>query len=512
TGNTLFLFVQTHGVINLNKSVILPADSTVIIIPKNLLTPGINHLTLFSIAGRPVIEKLIYTPQEIAAAPEIDVVSVSGTRQEIALDFENQSPDRHFDKFSISVSAAGERTFPGIDDYMVFGSEFGQIPDDLYKALSDGTPTDSLSMMMEGLKSSWIDWNTILSGEYPLTRYSREASAHSVYGRLLNRTTQAPDPGQVLFLSLPGKKAVFRYATTDQDGYFSFQVPVDQNYRDMVIQPEDDKRNNSIRLESPYPEKYPLLAAAGSEVKTYESASASLLAVNYQVMKIYGSEQLPDNEAPVSFTRGDYRFYGKPDIELVLDDYIKLPVMHEVFFELMPGVFMKEKKGVYEISVFDPVENRPFEKPPLLFVDGVVVKDPGVIAGLDPELVERIDAVKSRYFVGEYLFLGLVNVITKARDFSNVPLPDQAVRLAYQTYGPVKGFSAPDYTDLTKKESRIPDFRNTLYWNPSVKTGNDGNAQVRFWTSDFRSAYEVTIQGVSEKGELFSFRKSIKVQ
>ncbi len=512
TGNTLFLFVQTHGVINLNKSVILPADSTVIIIPKNLLTPGINHLTLFSIAGRPVIEKLIYTPQEIAAAPEIDVVSVSGTRQEIALDFENQSPDRHFDKFSISVSAAGERTFPGIDDYMVFGSEFGQIPDDLYKALSDGTPTDSLSMMMEGLKSSWIDWNTILSGEYPLTRYSREASAHSVYGRLLNRTTQAPDPGQVLFLSLPGKNAVFRYATTDQDGYFSFQVPVDQNYRDMVIQPEDDKRNNSIRLESPFPEKYPLLAAAGSEVKTYESASASLLAVNYQVMKIYGSEQLPDNEAPVSFTRGDYRFYGKPDIELVLDDYIKLPVMHEVFFELMPGVFMKEKKGVYEISVFDPVENRPFDKPPLLFVDGVVVKDPGVIAGLDPELVERIDAVKSRYFVGEYLFLGLVNVITKAGDFSNVPLPDQAVRLAYQTYGPVKGFSAPDYTDLTKKESRIPDFRNTLYWNPSVKTGNDGNAQVRFWTSDFRSAYEVTIQGVSEKGELFSFRKSIKVQ
>jgi hypothetical protein len=43
-------------------------------------------------------------------------------------------------------------------------------------------------------------------------------------------------------------------------------------------------------------------------------------------------------------------------------------------------------------------------------------------------------------------------------------------------------------------------------------TGNNGNASVRFWTSDFRSAFEVTIQGVSEKGELFSFRKIIKVQ
>ena len=59
-------------------------------------------------------------------------------------------------------------------------------------------------------------------------------------------------------------------------------------------------------------------------------------------MKIYGSEQMTENEAPISFTRSDYRFYGKPDIELVLEDYIKLPVMHEVFFELMPGVFMKD--------------------------------------------------------------------------------------------------------------------------------------------------------------------------
>lgn len=514
TGNTLFLFVQTHGVINLNKSVSLPADSTVITIPKSILPPGINHLTLFSNAGRPVIEKLIFTPGEgePMVSPEIEIASVAGTRQEIAVDIGHNSPDRSFTRLSISVSAAGERTFPGMDDYMVFGSEFGQIPDELYKALSDGIPPDSVSLMMEGLKSSWIDWSTILSDKYPLTRYNRETSAHYVYGRLLNRTTQVPDPGQVLFLSVPGKKAAFRYAITDQDGYFSFQLPVDMNYRDLVIQPEDNERNNSIRLESPFPEKYPLLAPASSGMPSYESASASLEAVNYQVMKIFGSEQMPENQAPVSFTRSNYRFYGKPDIELVLADYIKLPVMREVFFELMPGVFMKEKKGIYEISVFDPVDNRPFEKPPLLFVDGVVVKDPGVIAGLDPELVERIDAVKSRYFVGEYLFLGLVNVITKAGDFSNVPLPEQAVRLSWQAFGPVKSFSSPEYTDLIKKESRIPDFRNTLYWNPSVHTGNSGNTSVRFWASDFRSDYEVTIQGVSEKGELFSFRKRIKVE
>ena len=40
------------------------------------------------------------------------------------------------------------------------------------------------------------------------------------------------------------------------------------------------------------------------------------------------------------------RFYGKPDIEIIMADYIKLPVMQEVFFELLPGVSLKRKSPV----------------------------------------------------------------------------------------------------------------------------------------------------------------------
>ena len=38
------------------------------------------------------------------------------------------------------------------------------------------------------------------------------------------------------------------------------------------------------------------------------------------------------------------RFYGQPDIELVLSDYISLPVMNEIFFELLPGVSTEKEK------------------------------------------------------------------------------------------------------------------------------------------------------------------------
>jgi hypothetical protein len=238
----------------------------------------------------------------------------------------------------------------------------------------------------------------------------------------------------------------------------------------------------------------------------------SKLAVNYQVMKIYGSDQLPGKTSPVVFTGGSKRFYGKPDIELVMDDYIKLPVMPEVFFELIPGVFMRKKKEKYEITIADPVENKVYDQPPILFIDGVVVRDPDIIANLDPELVEKIDAIKSRYFVGDYLFYGLVNVITRAGDFSNITLPDYAVRLPYRVTEAADSFLSPDYSSLERRKSHIPDFRNTLYWNPSVRPGNDGKSEVEFWTSDSRSDYEINVQGFSSDGIPVSARKIIKVR
>jgi hypothetical protein len=141
-----------------------------------------------------------------------------------------------------------------------------------------------------------------------------------------------------------------------------------------------------------------------------------------------------------------------------------------------------------------------------------VIKEAAIIANLDPELVEKVDAIKSRYFVGEYLFYGLVNVITRAGDFSNVTLPDYAVRLPYRVTEPVNFFSSPDYSLQDKKLSRIPDFRNTLYWNATVRTDKLGKGEVEFWTSDFKSDYEINIQGITGDGEPISFRKIIKVQ
>jgi hypothetical protein len=513
-GNSCFLFVQTHGVINYKSFVGLSGDISRIEIPRNQLIPGINHITLFNASGKPVKEQFIYTPMK--ETNSLTIVSPDSFKSRdkilVGVDIGNKSAsEADSPDFSISVAPAGNNMFPDIDDYMIFGSEFGVLPDEILTSDLDDIPANAFDSILSRIKSNWINWNTILSGNFPLLKYRKEAENHFIYGRLINRNSQVPDGDQYLFLSMPGKNATFQYAKTDESGNFVFTILLDNKIKDLIIQPEETNRNNIIKIETSFSEKYPEFVPVKDNSAGRLTQDVSKLGINYQVMKIYRSDEITEKSAPLVFTGGSQRFYGKPDIELIMDDYIKLPVMQEVFFELLPGVFLKKKKAEYEITIADPVENRVYDKPPLLLIDGVVIKDPAVIANLDPELVEKIDAVKSRYFIGEYMFYGLVNVITRAGDFSNVTLPDYAVRLPYRITEPVSIFSSPDYSLQEKRQSRIPDFRNTLYWNSSVEPDKDGRASVGFWCSDIDSEYEISIQGFTGTGMPVSAKKNFRL-
>jgi hypothetical protein len=234
--------------------------------------------------------------------------------------------------------------------------------------------------------------------------------------------------------------------------------------------------------------------------------------VNYQVRKIYGVTDRKGQLDPVFPPLKPIRFYGKPDIELIMADYIKLPVMEEVFFELLPHVSLKKRKSSYEIFITDRIDDTQYITSPCLLIDGVIIKDPSLIINLDPEIVEKIDVVKEKYFVGRYLFPGVINVITKAGDFSYVPLPGYMIRLPYRVIEPVWSFFSPDYSSAEMRNSRIPDYRNTLYWNSSVKPDKDGKARIEFWSSDNKSDYVINIQGITQEGKIISLHKTFKVQ
>jgi len=512
-----YLFIQTHGIININERIDLLPGNTKVAVPKKTLTPGINHITLFNDIGRPFLERYVLTPPENKQQLSVESYISSKPRSKAAVEIvpeEMYLPSFSGTNLSIAITPV---SFPGksinLADYLIFGSEFGIIPEQFYGRKISEIDTDSLEEFLGNIKSKWIDWEVILSGNLPKIKYLPENENHYITGRLINRESLAPARNEYLFISSPGKNAQFMYDRTDDNGDFSFPVPLSRNkINDIIIQPERADSGIAVNIATSFSELY-FSVGPDSLIKSFEIPGyLSKMSVNYQLNKIYGSSsavEIPDTAELLTVQKN---FYGKTDLRLILDDYIKLPVMEEVFFELVPGVNMRRDKSGYEVSILDPVDKRKYNMPPGLFIDGIKVNDATVLADLDPELAEQIDVVLDKYIVGEYLFHGIVNVITKAGNFSNVDLPEGAVRLNYRLTDPAYSFVSPDYSTEGKKRSRIPDLRNTLYWNPSVVPGDDDKIRIEFWTPDYSTDYLIDIQSITPEGKPLSCKKIIKAE
>ncbi len=408
-----------------------------------------------------------------------------GIREKVVLDFRLSNSGKASGQdgdLSISVSPAGSDPAPDISEYLVHGSKGGR-----------------------------MGRNTPLTDDFPDLIYEAEKEYHFIRGQLLDRSGQGLAAGRYMFLSIPGKDAVFQYSLTDDEGRFVFSLPLIEGISDLIIQAENPGPDDVIRIE---PSFSGILPSSGPVPASTASSGSHIVkwGINYQLTRIFGADSVLPPLIPSVPAREVKRFYGKPETELFLKDYIELPVMEEVFYELLEGIQLRKRKTGYEITMTDPVYNRPYEKPPVMFIDGVVVSDPSVIALLEPSGVEKIDMIRSRYVVGDYLFFGLVNVITGTGDFRSVVLPDYAVRLPYTIFDPVPGFWSPSYPDQESRQSRIPDLRNTLYWNPSVKPASDGRFRIEFWSSDYVTDYRINIQGVDSKGEPVSFRTLLRAK
>jgi hypothetical protein len=516
--NLFYLFIQTHGKTNHVSSERITDEPTKISIPKNLLIPGINQITLFNFKGQPVCERYIYTPEKRNNLLSIHVADSCRTRSKVSLELNiegSMAVGPNSTNLIISVAPVTSRKGNiGLSEYMIFGSEFGLLPERIIKGRKiDELPRELMDSLLLNIKSNWMDWRSILSDTLPEFKFKVEREDHFLSGMFFTSNHQLARAGELLLLSTPGKVPIFQYARTNNEAKFTFNIPVGAEVQDLIIQPDDISKNYGIYLESSFSDKYLASEIRVDSIRKPMPSYLSKMGVNYQVGKIYGFSSVGTPFMSPSLSPiNSKRFYGKPDEEIIMKDWAKLPLMEEVFFEIVPQVKLKKSGANYEMLLVDPLGKIRYDTPPVLMIDGVIIKDPGIIANLDPENVEKIDVVKKQYMVGDYLFNGIVNVITNSGDFGNVVVPPYAINLQYQVIDSVYTFKSPDYSSPEMNNRHEPDFRNTLYWNPSVKPGKDGKAKIEFWTSDIAGDYEVKVQGISSEGKIFNTNKIIKVK
>ncbi len=74
-------------------------------------------------------------------------------------------------------------------------------------------------------------------------------------------------------------------------------------------------------------------------------------------------------------------------------------------------------------------------------------------------------------------------------------------------------FYSPTYETIEQQNSKIPDLRSTIYWNPSVSTDSRGIAHLTFYSADLPSQYGIILEGVSSLGHLiYSSSQTVDIE
>lgn len=496
--NVFYLVVQTRGNIDYATRILIKASEARILISREHFAAGINQITIFNASGKPLTEKLTFTPPVSTESYGIQSKNSFTTRDDIELNIIPGIPQDS--RFSISAAPLSD-TSEGlnIEDYLIFGSEFNSEEGIVSWNSLIGKSMNQADSILSGLSSRWIRWQDIVSGIFPEPRYSLENEYNLLSGNIEDGNMDT------VLLCFPGTLPWFQYSIADEKGYFTFKLHIDEQLHDLILMSNgtSDKR---ISIESSFPSIYMNNNYNSLTREDILPENFSKMGINFQVMKIFGVSVKNDSVA-IEYSRKPVSFYGQPQNEIRLSDFVELPTMSEIFLELIPDVSLRQKRSGHEILITRRINDKRFVLYPTLMIDGVVIRNASEIAGISPDLVEKIDVVKNKYLVGDYLFDGIVNVITKAADFSCIPMPANIVRSGYRVAEPVPDFVAPGYSGNAVRNSRIPDYRNTLYWSPS-----SGENMIEFRSSDNKMKYLINIQGVTGEGKPFSIRKTISVE
>jgi hypothetical protein len=374
-------------------------------------------------------------------------------------------------------------------------------------ALSDAMPDIHINNFLlsrsEVRPTPDFDWTHIIRQPVQAIHFPRETEGITIKGKLFYPDGQ-PVAQQRVILSVAGTETWFQYDYTQENGSFHLLIERVFGEKNVVIQAPEmeepyqivlDEAKNHIQL--PTLQILPHLDEQALEDFIRQCRQR----VKIDDMYAFYQQDTADNIQQKKRQSAPFRFYGVPNVELYLEDYIALPNMEEVCRELLPGVQLKIDGNDYDFNVFD-VRTRTFlPDEPSLFVDGVLVFDKAQVVNFPPENIEKIETINRRTFYGDFPFNGVVSIFTIAGNQYESMLPQEALQTTLSFYDKPESFATVSHQT---SDSHTPDLRSLLYWNPDVKFNEEGKATLTYVHSDETGTFEIVVEGITADGQPFS--------
>ncbi len=495
----VYTFIHARQVIAIAEAKYIKNGVATFTVSKQDLPEGINQITIFDGNLKPLCERLYFKNPESTFAIDLktDQTQYSNRRRvRVDLHASGKAPDLSVAVYK--VDSIFTETGSSITDYFSLTSDLkGTIESPEYYRSNDALVKEAIDNLM--LTHGWrrFQWNDVIANKYPAVNFLPEYRGHIVKGMVRNADGSIAK-GILTYAAAPGKITRLYGSRSNDKGEVYYEMQKSSGSATIVLQ-TNPKRDSTHRIEilSPFASDFAAIAIPPLRLSSNHAQALLDRSVALQVQDVYYRDQF---EKLASREADSSAFYGPPDEKYILDAFTRFPVMEEVMREYVPGVMVRIRKDGFHFMVIDHVHKDVFNDMPLIMLDGVPIFDEDEIMAFSPLKVRKLEVITRRYYLGPLSFPGIVSYTTYQGDLGGFQLNPKSVKMNYEGLQLQREFYLPRYESQQQRQSRMPDQRTLLYWNPSAVTNADGSLQLEFYTSDQSGNFRIVVEGMTADG------------
>lgn len=338
-------------------------------------------------------------------------------------------------------------------------------------------------------------------------------SGVSISGTVLN-AEQEPVVYATLHFSLLGESPDYFASISDEYGRFIFTTPAGWGQQEFFVTPQTINGSAlEVRIDQEYDSHALPLPWDKFQLSESQKELARKTALNMQLSRAF-VPGMPLEEASMKKTsvEKDIPFYGTRVKQLLIDDYVRLPNLEEVFINLVPDVQFYRKKGETRIRIISDNASVAIYDP-LIMIDHISIFDHEAVLDLLPERIERIDLINEVYLKGNVAFGGVLAIYSKNGDMAGIDLPEGSYFFDYQSYYlPDEMPEGITPEDRQPGSGRIPDTRNTIFWSSDLQLKKGSSLEIPFRAPDTPGNYVILVRGMDPNGQVLSATARFRVE
>ncbi|MGF7081066.1 TonB-dependent receptor plug domain-containing protein [Mucilaginibacter sp. UYCu711] len=528
------ILVQRQGtVIYAGQKTISSAESLTKV-PLDNFPPGIIQVTLFNENMQPMCERLFFNLNPHATLPLTAGLDNQNykSRQLVSVNLNAGEATDTMRNGTFSASVVNLAGLPQLKDNetgilpgLLLTPElkgYVERPDHYFEAFDNARMAELDNLI---LCQGWrrIVWNDVKQGNIPAINYQPE-KAFTISGTV---TLRNGSPAANVPVSLLATKTFVNIDTvTNAKGRFVFDNLLLGPINRFSVHARDDKHTMVVKIDPPTELngatpfnsiQYPDDAKYQSYLKTAYARlpdSVKKRMDSYHMLKQVTIKATQSKSKLVPSFSSNRNGPGNAD-EIFLADEMKYATTLKQFLQgrAMGIKFIDDTPFSTRTDNFTGGDNGP--KAMTIILDGMEMNSDGdePLNWIPVEDVASIEILRTAASSALYSRNNGVIIITTKTGKGALTYPSKSstayAPVVITGYQAIREFYTPNYTVASNSS---PDHRITVFWKPDIVTDKAGNATFKFYTTDDKGTYQLTIEGITADGRPAHLVKNFVVE